>query len=349
MLFAIGTKVRFKYTGDEGIITALLENGMVSVYLPKDDMEIPTFVEDLIKAEDYLQQQSSVKAKIVPAKKNKIPQAPKYPPIEPQYTILKSKGIQLAFEPIQKTDGIPYKYLMYLINDTQYAIIFSFQLYLDKVLSIKNKGQLPAMSVLEIGELLYDQLNDFPKVEIEAWKITLKGSGQRLFRSLKIKPKQFFKKAITAPFLHKKVHLYILFNKLESKKTSIDKEDLKTYTKRNIRTNTSQIEYYQHFSQHDIKELAAFIPEIDLHIEQLIDRPNKMSNAEIIRIQLQHFEDFINKAIRLGVSRVFIIHGIGKGRLRDEIATRLIQNPDVKTFKNEYHAKYGFGATEVFF
>jgi len=40
---------------------------------------------------------------------------------------------------------------------------------------------------------------------------------------------------------------------------------------------------------------------------------------------------------------------IGKGRLRNEIASRLVQMPEVKTFKNEYHPNYGFGATEVIF
>ena len=72
-----------------------------------------------------------------------------------------------------------------------------------------------------------------------------------------------------------------------------------------------------------------------------------MSNAEIVRIQLAAFENYLNKAINLGVDRFFVIHGLGKGRLRNEIATRLLKHPQVQTFKNEYHAKYGYGATEV--
>jgi dsDNA-specific endonuclease/ATPase MutS2 len=44
-----------------------------------------------------------------------------------------------------------------------------------------------------------------------------------------------------------------------------------------------------------------------------------------------------------------VIHGLGKGKLKNEIATRLINHPEVKTFKNEYHPKYGFGATEIIF
>ncbi|WP_428409939.1 Smr/MutS family protein [Phaeodactylibacter xiamenensis] len=43
------------------------------------------------------------------------------------------------------------------------------------------------------------------------------------------------------------------------------------------------------------------------------------------------------------------MHGIGKGKLRDSIASRLIQMPEVRSFRNEYHHRYGYGATEVIF
>jgi len=85
-----------------------------------------------------------------------------------------------------------------------------------------------------------------------------------------------------------------------------------------------------------------FNPEIDLHAEHLTDRWHKMNNAEILRLQLNAFDSYLHKAAQVGVPRVFIIHGLGKGRLRDEIASRLIQHPEVETFKNEYHPRYGF-------
>jgi dsDNA-specific endonuclease/ATPase MutS2 len=86
-----------------------------------------------------------------------------------------------------------------------------------------------------------------------------------------------------------------------------------------------------------------------LHIENLVKDHSKMSNGEIMKTQLNHFHGYLDEATRLGVQKVFVIHGIGKGKLRNEIATILMRNPDVKTFKNEYHPKYGTGATEVFF
>lgn len=344
MLFSIGTKVKFKHTGDYGEITGRLGDGMVNVYLEEEDMEIPTFEDDLVRVEDEYKK-SSVKAKFVPAKKAKKPVERPQAVIETQYTIIKSKGIQLAFDPIHQSDGLVEKYRLFLINDTRNDALFTFELFLNSYSKKKASGRLPATSTFEVGEMLYDQLNDYPEIDMECWKITTSGTGSRLFKTLKIKPKNFFKKVITAPLLNRRVHWYVVFDKLEKTNKQAG-EDLKSYTKRNVVPLKTSSPYHQH-DPHNIREYAAFRPEIDLHIESLITSTRKMTNAEILKIQLSHFELYLAKAIELGISPVFIIHGVGKGRLRDEIATSLIQNRDVVTFKNEYHPKYGWGATEV--
>ncbi|MBK6996084.1 MAG: Smr/MutS family protein [Lewinellaceae bacterium] len=75
----------------------------------------------------------------------------------------------------------------------------------------------------------------------------------------------------------------------------------------------------------------------------------RLDKGEILRIQLQHCHRFVEKAVRLGAPRVFLIHGVGEGKLKDAIAEQLRANPYVVKFKNEYHHKYGYGATEVIF
>ncbi|MEO6758758.1 MAG: hypothetical protein ABIO24_04830, partial [Saprospiraceae bacterium] len=48
MLFAVGTRVRFRYTGETGVITAMLDDAMLQVRLDSDrSLEIPAFEEDL--------------------------------------------------------------------------------------------------------------------------------------------------------------------------------------------------------------------------------------------------------------------------------------------------------------
>ena len=46
---------------------------------------------------------------------------------------------------------------------------------------------------------------------------------------------------------------------------------------------------------------------------------------------------------------MIVIHGLGKGKLREEVMRLLREYKEVAHFKNEYHPKYGFGATEISF
>ena len=131
MLFAVGTRVRFLHSRDEGVVTGLLDNGMVSVLLDDGDFEIPAFIDDLVRAEDFQDAHPSVKAKIVPGKQKEKKGLPERPPIETQYAILKSFGIQLAFDPVLNPEGHAEKYGIVLINDTQYDTIIGMELFLD--------------------------------------------------------------------------------------------------------------------------------------------------------------------------------------------------------------------------
>jgi len=346
MVFAVGTRVKLRTTGDEGVITDLLGNGLVAVYLKEADMEIPTTEENLEPAEARLVSKKVVKAKIVPGKQSKPTKPVHRVPNETQYKRLKSKGILLAFERMDDQNS----FTIHLINDTRFDVIFTFALSLKGVLKQKSNDKLAADQVSKIGILTYDQLNDSPVVQMECWRITTEGTGERLAQEVKIKPKQFFKRETTAPFLNRKAHLYTVFKKLDAQSKPVEKEsdeDLRLYTQRHIRPPKTR--HLRQYNQFDLHEFAAFEPEIDLHIENLTSEHEGMSNTEIVHLQLRHFEQYIDKAIRLGMDRVFVIHGVGKGRLKDMIATRLVQNPQVKTFKNEYHPRYGWGATEVIF
>ncbi len=347
MLFAVGTRVRFLHSRDEGVVTGLLDNGMVSVLLDDSDFEIPAFIDDLMRAEDFRDTHPSVKAKIVPGKQEPKEQRPDRPPIETQYAILKTFGIQLAFDPVLNPQGHAEKYGVILINDTQYDAIIGLELYLNGNLSLRYNGKLANVSTLPVGELLFDQLNDSPVFEVDCWRITTQGTGSRMHKTLRLKPKQFFSKVKTAPLLNKRVHLFRLFETLKGR-VEPKEEDLQAYTRRNLRPSAQWLDIREHLP-HEVVELAEFVPELDLHIENLTPDYKKLSKAEILRLQLSHFESYIDKAIRLGVERVFIIHGVGKGRLRDAIASRLLQMPEVQTFRNEFHPRYGYGATEVVF
>lgn len=348
MLFAIGTRVRLRFTGERGVITARLSEDMLQVRLDNDpNLEIPAFEEDLTRDTDA--EPVSAGAKFVPGKMPKKPEAPPRRVLQAQYLILKPKGIQLAFEPMPGRDGSVSKFKCWLVNDTGADYIFELDLFTASRNIAVVDDKINATSAVELGDMIYDDLND----QLEAWirvsKLTTQGPEDPLERSLKIKAKSFFNNAITAPVLNVITHTFVLIDATDKPETGTADagQSLKDYTKENIRRSRKNTPSSTPLSPFNVEEFAKFIPEIDLHIENLLNGHAKLDKSEILRIQLQHFQRFMEKAVRLGVPNVFIIHGVGEGKLREAIAERLRQNPHVVKFKNEYHHKYGYGATEV--
>ncbi len=350
-LLGVGTKVKFLTTPDSGIIIEKLGDGMVMVKLDGFDMDIPAFEEDLLRAEDYSEQYISVPS-IHPKSKSglKNNQEPAAPPlsIKPVFT---DSGIQIAFEPLKKAGGEIEKFTIYLINDTRVDVVFSIDFKLFGDTEWSKDGVLKTIQFEKIGELTFDSVNDQPELAVSIKGIYTEGVGEEQFKSLKIKPKQFIKNYQWLKFFNREVHVFSVFEKLGNNTEGGVKEDLTKYTKDMLTTKKQKSKGANDFRLFDpvpnVSEYAAFVPEIDLHIEMLHESPRDLPTDEIVRFQIKAFESFLAKAIRLNVPKIYVIHGIGTGRLRDMIAARLKRHPDVLMFKNEYHEKYGFGATQV--
>ena len=88
---------------------------------------------------------------------------------------------------------------------------------------------------------------------------------------------------------------------------------------------------------------------IDLHIEKLTDDYGRLSNFEILTRQLNEFEKYYELAVAHHQPTLTVIHGVGEGKLRDEIHESLRYKNEVKSFVNQFHPLYGFGATEIYF
>ena len=74
-----------------------------------------------------------------------------------------------------------------------------------------------------------------------------------------------------------------------------------------------------------------------------------MTNYEIVSLQLKTFEKYYQLAIAHHQHSLIVIHGVGEGVLRNEIHDILRLKREVKSFVNQYHPLYGYGATEIFF
>lgn len=86
--------------------------------------------------------------------------------------------------------------------------------------------------------------------------------------------------------------------------------------------------------------------EADLHFAALVDFPKNFSAFEKLQIQLREARKTIDKARRGGIKKVILIHGVGQGRLKEEVHS-MLERMDKLAFYDANFAEYGAGATEV--
>ena len=90
-------------------------------------------------------------------------------------------------------------------------------------------------------------------------------------------------------------------------------------------------------------------PLLRKHIEKLIDDWQGKSSFEILNMQLKEFEKWYHLAITHKQQAFTVIHGVGKGKLKEEIHNHLKIRKEVKSFINQYTNNFGYGATEKIF
>lgn len=88
--------------------------------------------------------------------------------------------------------------------------------------------------------------------------------------------------------------------------------------------------------------------EIDLHIHEITDSNAGMSNSEMLRRQLIEFKSFYKKAVRNNVKKIVVIHGVGIGKLKEEIRNYLETQSGIEFYDSDFR-EYGKGATTVEF
>lgn len=95
-------------------------------------------------------------------------------------------------------------------------------------------------------------------------------------------------------------------------------------------------------------KITSTIPEIDLHIEVLLENSSKLSAHEKFLFQLDIFKKFTNKMLTERQSKFVVIHGAGEGKLKSEIRFLLQSRKGFKMHdKHVSNGKVGASLIEV--
>ena len=96
------------------------------------------------------------------------------------------------------------------------------------------------------------------------------------------------------------------------------------------------------------KRKELYTVEVDLHIEKLVPSTRGLDTIDILNIQIGNAQRSIEHAIKNRIPKLVLIHGVGEGVLKSELAYLYRKYPNVVVQEANYQ-KYGLGATELYF
>ena len=311
----IGDKVRLLHGREEGIVKKVSSGGRIEVEI-EDGFIIPALKSEVVivaEAEkNYFGENAGVS---------------KEPEVALPISAPKDQGLYLAFLPINDQS-----LSLYLINDTNQAyLVHASEVHGGNQRTL-FAGTLTSGESRKFDDRLMKEMDEWPAFLLRFIPIqnNLEKAVLPFERQLKMKATQFFKHLSKAPRLGKDVYLFAM----EQTTKELD-----------IRSLNSELR--------EITPKAAPIKpskparSIDLHIEQLHPEPEKLSNGEKMRLQLELFESTLDQAIISGMDEITFIHGLGNGILKKEIHKRLSQLRNIKYFQDTQKDQWGYGATLV--
>jgi len=323
MLIPIGSKVIIKFTGEDGIITKQIDEEMFEVHLLDSDTKIPIHGVDLriLEASAPTEHYGNHSA------------------VNEEVNISFESGIHLVFKS-NDHHLINKKYSIHLANMTDEAYVYEYKFKLSKDVINSESQRIASQAILTVGKMMYEDLNEKASIQLSIARMTTAGLDPWKTRTLHLKMKQFFTKQEIGLADGCIYHDYTL----TGWKTIKDSD-----TTPKLTTQRSGFKKANPMIRHQVISAANFEIEIDLHINKLTANHDGLDKFQKLTIQLESMKRYVDKAKSLRMDRVFLIHGVGKGRLKRDIAKYLELDNDILYYKNEYHPKYGFGATEVVF
>lgn len=328
MKFQVGDPVVLKHTGSEGRITAVENNGMYLVLI--DGVEIPVFGENLDHPYfDWFTKERDQKKKLKFVHEAQIP-------IEKETTRQKIvSGTFLGFFPEfdKNDDALVQKFKLYLINQDQHHLFFQYRLAHQQKTVFRIQGHTLPFTNFYIHDVGMELMHEQPSFLLKFYDHHRPDARLVSQQEIKIRPKKLFE------------HLLRIQNgEYAYFQIPIDIRD----PDHQEEVQVLDIGAKKILQSQDHKG-SKIIEEIDLHIERLQENYAHLSNAEIVHIQMTACEQAIDLAIRNGQISLTIIHGVGKGVLKEEIHHLLRSIPEVRYFISDWMPKYGLGATQVFF
>ena len=337
MKFQIGDRVLVLHSNEEAEVIDIINDKMVMIDVK--GVKFPAYTDQL----DFPYFKRFTEKKLFPEKKGKKyiedirkeKESPKHKTVD---------GVWLSFLPVIDTDefgdDVVEELKVHLINRSYRSYKFFYRLQFFGRSEFELKNEIHPFADFYLHDVPFSDMSDSPAFTFEFSLLQPDKTKADFFEaSIKLKPRQLFERIEQIKQKGEASFTYRLFEEYPDKPFE-----------EKIDTGSSAEKGGKVYNAKDIRRhLPPSRTVVDLHIEKLHNDWQHLTSVEILDIQLKEFEKWYDLALAHHQPQLIIIHGVGSGKLRDEIHDMLRLKKEVKSFINQYHPSFGYGATEIYF
>lgn len=354
MNILLNDKVKFLDEEGGGVVTKIIDHAMVEVTTP-DGFSFPYPVRNLVKpqedsnskklfSKDLSNYDNIPKAKEV----TKISSVENETPLQIDKFSLKPEhfAAYLAFSPREQYRLVFGSIDVFLINVSSFTSFFVIYHESEKGFKILYQGRVSPFSKIHLAEIERDDLGFWEKTIVQM--LVLEDNSPKLRgpidTKLKIRGNRFFSENsyIQTDFLREKSIVFEIV-KLDSIPVLHELNQLVDLGSDIVIGKTNgQLKKNLAILEHQTNKGQAVV---DMHIWKLTDDELSMTAHEKFMTQMDYFKVCLDSALENNFDKVVFIHGVGTGRLKEEIQIYL-DDREIE-HKAAKMAEYGIGAIEV--
>lgn len=340
MRLKIGDKVRYLNEVGEGRVTKVIDNKTVEI-LNEYGFEVPVLEKELVAVDvaenEFVNRTNEEKHIEVDNNIDNV--------FDDELPEVTSNDTEILLGVIKADNN----YMCYIINDSD------FNLYVNIMQIDGDKFKNIFSTKLEAGikENFISFSNDEVKEGVDfVFQLifiakTQKSVQSPIEKTISIPAVKFFKTGTFKlnDYFHEDALIYPVFEYgLKNEVEKLTQQDIQKIINQKQESET----YTAELSKKYKTQKSIEITEVDLHIQEVLDNINGLSNTEMLLAQMQKFHSEMKTAIEKSVNKVVFIHGVGNGTLKNELRKSLQNEYEKYKFQDASFKEYGFGATMVY-
>jgi hypothetical protein len=339
MKYEVGDDIIVVHSNDAGKVIEILNDKMVLIEVK--GVKFPAYMDQI----DFPYFKRFTEKKLFPYEKKPKVYVDQVQKEKRRDEVKVPDGIWLMLFPKFETDlfgdDVVDRFKVYLVNRSEAGYEFNYKLSFLGTPDFDITSEIQPFKDFYLHDVPFENLNDNPSFDFEFRLLEpSKYKADFCEAHFKIKPKQMFQKIEEL----KEKNLPSINHRL------LEKYPDKAYQDETLDLSKLTSAGYKVYDAGKVKQhLEPARSVVDLHIEKITDSWKGLSNFEIITMQLREFEKWYELAVAHRQPDLIVIHGVGKGKLKDEIHDILKSKKEVRYFVNQYDQRFGYGATEIFF